>query len=208
RGRTCDGDDSFLHGPRRVEHRIRGSPPRRRGRGRGDSSSQLVTNLIETYLALLAFVARIGARRRLAMTALLSLALAGCPTDNRTLTSSEDTNRSGDSGLPDGDSGLPDSDACSNGACGCGDVSSDPKNCGACGHDCTAVPRIDTPGDVKCSASKCVIAGSACAAGYADCNGDPADGCETDLSKPEHCGSCTTTCAAGTPLCTPNGCNS
>jgi hypothetical protein len=136
------------------------------------------------------------------MTALLSLALAGCPTDDRTLTSGEHADGGAD--VSQDRSG----DACTNEVCGCGDVSSDPKNCGACGHDCTAVPRIGSPGDVKCSASKCLITGSGCLAGYGDCNGDPSDGCETDLGKPEHCGSCTKTCAADAPLCGPAGCAS
>jgi hypothetical protein len=34
-----------------------------------------------------------------------------------------------------------------------------------------------------------------CAPHTADCNDNPADGCETMLSSPQHCGACTTTCA-------------
>jgi len=33
-----------------------------------------------------------------------------------------------------------------------------------------------------------------CAPGTADCNGNPADGCETNLNDPMHCGSCTKMC--------------
>lgn len=34
-----------------------------------------------------------------------------------------------------------------------------------------------------------------CAAGFADCNGNPADGCETNLENdPAHCGSCGIDC--------------
>lgn len=46
---------------------------------------------------------------------------------------------------------------------------------------------------------------SGCEPGHADCNGDPTDGCETDLSQPQHCGSCHTACAAPTPVCVMGG---
>ncbi|WP_394826169.1 hypothetical protein [Pendulispora albinea] len=42
---------------------------------------------------------------------------------------------------------------------------------------------------------------SACAKGFADCNGDASDGCEARLSEPAHCGGCTTACGASSPLC-------
>jgi len=42
---------------------------------------------------------------------------------------------------------------------------------------------------------------SACAKGFADCNGDVRDGCETRLSDPTHCGECTAQCGAAAPLC-------
>jgi hypothetical protein len=35
----------------------------------------------------------------------------------------------------------------------------------------------------------------ACAPDTADCNGNSADGCETALNTPQHCGSCTKACA-------------
>jgi hypothetical protein len=40
-----------------------------------------------------------------------------------------------------------------------------------------------------------------CLLGFADCNGDPRDGCEADLSEPEHCGECDAHCRGDTPLC-------
>ncbi len=36
-----------------------------------------------------------------------------------------------------------------------------------------------------------------CPAGFFDCNGDPGDGCEADLSSPRTCGDCDTLCAGG-----------
>ena len=42
---------------------------------------------------------------------------------------------------------------------------------------------------------------SACTKGFADCNGDPQDGCETHLSEPSHCGACNAQCGAASALC-------
>jgi hypothetical protein len=47
----------------------------------------------------------------------------------------------------------------------------------------------------------CVVA--ACQAGYADCDKDPANGCEIDLAQPSHCGACNAACAAAAPVCVP-----
>ncbi len=40
-----------------------------------------------------------------------------------------------------------------------------------------------------------------CADGWADCDGNGANGCEADLSKPQHCGTCQQQCSGLTPLC-------
>ncbi|MFO0762940.1 MAG: DNRLRE domain-containing protein [Byssovorax sp.] len=47
-----------------------------------------------------------------------------------------------------------------------------------------------------------------CAAGFADCDGKAADGCEADLSSPASCGACGHVCAAAhaTPSCTAGAC--
>jgi len=40
-----------------------------------------------------------------------------------------------------------------------------------------------------------------CPRGFADCDGDAANGCEADLGRdPAHCGACSTTCASDDPL--------
>ena len=63
------------------------------------------------------------------------------------------------------------------------DLRVDVDNCGACGVSCA----FDNA-DAACEDGTCQIA--ACADGYADCNADPADGCEADLSDPTLCGAC------------------
>jgi hypothetical protein len=73
-------------------------------------------------------------------------------------------------------------------------LNSDPANCGACGAACSATlaaHEVHT-----CSAGTC---GSACATGYKDCNGNPADGCETQIigSDVNNCGACGNVCPSG-----------
>ncbi len=91
----------------------------------------------------------------------------------------------------------------------CVNVASDTSHCGACGMACATGPHA-TP---LCTAATC---GITCDTGYADCDRNPATGCEVDLRiDPTHCGSCanacvtapssTAVCAAGTCsfVCTP-----
>ncbi|MFO0648899.1 MAG: hypothetical protein U0326_21840 [Polyangiales bacterium] len=80
------------------------------------------------------------------------------------------------------------------------DLMTSAANCAACGNAC-AYARATA----LCVGGACRM--GACAAGFADCNANPADGCETDLaSDPASCGACgrscalpnaTATCAAG-----------
>jgi hypothetical protein len=46
-----------------------------------------------------------------------------------------------------------------------------------------------------CSSGQCVVA--QCNEGLADCDGDPATGCETDLATEDNCGACGVSCGAG-----------
>lgn len=72
------------------------------------------------------------------------------------------------------------------------DVSSDLKNCGACGNTC---PTPAT-GQAVCSDGVCGVA--TCGDRYRDCNGDPSDGCETDTQRNiDSCGRCGNRCATG-----------
>lgn len=80
---------------------------------------------------------------------------------------------------------------------GCKDLLTDPFNCGACGNACSNPRANQAPS--QCHKGICEID---CLPGFADCNGDPNDGCEVDLRvHPANCGACGTKCdfAAGQP---------
>jgi hypothetical protein len=83
------------------------------------------------------------------------------------------------------------------------DSSDDLYNCGACGLDCSKLPHV--AGNVRCAAGVCAFDDSACAPGYAICGANPEDGCDTVISDPAHCGTCTTACGSGAPYCSPSG---
>jgi hypothetical protein len=73
----------------------------------------------------------------------------------------------------------------------CVSLQQDPQNCGACGKVCNLPQAV-----AGCSAGACTVA--ACATGFANCNGAPADGCEVALaSDPKNCGACGASCGAG-----------
>jgi hypothetical protein len=68
-------------------------------------------------------------------------------------------------------------------------VSSDPSNCGKCGMVCPTIAN----GVAGCLNAVCTI--DHCNMGFADCNGDPSDGCETNtLTNPQNCGNCSSRC--------------
>ncbi len=62
------------------------------------------------------------------------------------------------------------------------DLSSDVNNCGDCGIQC-----VNPHGTTTCVNGKCVYK---CDEGYWDCDGDPTNGCESDLMKVQACGLC------------------
>ena len=78
-------------------------------------------------------------------------------------------------------------------------IKTDLANCGFCGNVC------DLPNaTAECSSGACRIATDGCAAGFQDCNGDPADGCEVNLKTNKlNCGSCNKICPDlnGDPSC-------
>jgi hypothetical protein len=108
------------------------------------------------------------------------------------------------------------SPVCLNGRCAVGmctapfeDCDGDPANgcevntlvsathCGACSSACPA--RANSA--ARCEVGRCAYA---CEPGFADCDGDPANGCEVDLrADPANCGRCASRCdpANGTGAC-------
>jgi len=87
----------------------------------------------------------------------------------------------------------------------CVDLGTSVAHCGTCDHPCGARPDVHaTP---ACEGGQCAYE---CAAGFSDCDGDAANGCEvsTNGNDPAHCGSCAP-CApvvGGTPTCTAGRC--
>ena len=83
------------------------------------------------------------------------------------------------------------------------DLTSSTAHCGFCGNVCSA-----TQAATSCTASTCGIA--SCNAGYDDCDGAYANGCETMLATSNaHCGGCGNTCPAtggGVPVCNAGVC--
>lgn len=70
---------------------------------------------------------------------------------------------------------------------GCADLRTSPLNCGACGNACSA----ERHQQMSCAEGVC-----ACATGWADCDGNAANGCETNLGTDVgHCGRCQNRCA-------------
>lgn len=82
-----------------------------------------------------------------------------------------------------------DSDGAGGGGDDCGDTSSDVDNCGSCGNVCG-----DQHATPSCAAGRCSLA---CDLGHADCDGEPANGCEADVEgDADNCGACGNTCSA------------
>jgi hypothetical protein len=99
-------------------------------------------------------------------------------------------------------------------AAGFGNCDNDPANgceanlnstvsaCGACGRACN-LPNATA----ACASGACVVA--QCNAGFGDCDGNPANGCETSLAgSVSHCGRCGNACPSinGTATCAMGAC--
>ena len=68
-------------------------------------------------------------------------------------------------------------------------LSGDVSNCGGCGARCSLSNAASF-----CSGGRCAVAG--CNGGFANCNGNPADGCEVSTGDDRsNCGSCGRACA-------------
>lgn len=85
---------------------------------------------------------------------------------------------------------------------GCEADLTDPATCGSCSNACSVPPGASA----TCSTGG--VCGFACLTDRGDCDGDPANGCERNLTNdPDHCGSCMTACPSGGPN-TVRGCAS
>jgi hypothetical protein len=82
----------------------------------------------------------------------------------------------------------------------CVSVSDPAFGCGSC-VACSPAHAIGACGG---DGGACSVA--SCEPGWADTDGNPANGCETDLSSPSTCTSALLACSGGTPLCAPTGC--
>ncbi len=75
-------------------------------------------------------------------------------------------------------------------------------HCGMCGRACSLANAT-----AACTGGSCTVA--SCNAGFGDCDGDPSNGCETNLATtPAHCGRCGGACGAinGAATCAAGAC--
>jgi hypothetical protein len=80
------------------------------------------------------------------------------------------------------------------------DTAGDINNCGACANKCPFVAN----GTAKCAAGKC---GTTCDTNFADCDGDPFNGCEAALLlNSDHCGGCGMKCTISGTVCSGGVC--
>jgi hypothetical protein len=95
---------------------------------------------------------------------------------------------------------VPDAtpDGTPDGICG---SATDRRNCGRCGHDCTALPQVLFD-KVQCRDGACVIPADGCLPGFGHCATDVERGCESDITQRGRCGACGVSCSSATPLCT------
>jgi hypothetical protein len=93
-------------------------------------------------------------------------------------------------------SGTADCDG--NAANGCEVSTTSVSNCGGCGVVCPVRPGTTA----ACVAGACI---SPCSPGFADCDGDPSNGCSSLQTDPLNCGGCGVVCPAGR-ACTAGAC--
>ncbi|MFO0624665.1 MAG: fibrinogen-like YCDxxxxGGGW domain-containing protein [Polyangiales bacterium] len=83
------------------------------------------------------------------------------------------------------------------------ELASSAAHCGSCGRSCLTANVTAA----ACAAGQCRI--TACATGFADCDGNASNGCETDTQvSPSHCGACGNACMApgGSATCRAGTC--
>ncbi|HSY21020.1 MAG TPA: hypothetical protein VK841_02845, partial [Polyangiaceae bacterium] len=132
-------------------------------------------------------------------------ALDGGAPDGGSAHSVADAGAGADAGVPDGAADAAVGPLCG-GHCAAGDV--------LCGGFCypagTGCPACNADacsqnGKATCNAQgQCQVV--SCNPGWQDCDGDPTNGCEADLTSAATCGTCGNACSGGTPLCSSGSC--
>ncbi len=111
---------------------------------------------------------------------------------------------------PTGEGGLADVRVPTDGPCNpgttrcgdfCVDLQTDPDNCNRCGSGCAARANA-VP---ACRLGACALT---CAANFGDCDGNPANGCETPTNTATNCRLCGSACnfPNAMAMCTDTGC--
>ena len=78
----------------------------------------------------------------------------------------------------------------------CKDLSANDLNCGTCNKPCDLTEAPDHPNMYYgCLASEC--GKLKCAGGFANCDGNLGNGCETSILSDDNCGACGNKCSAG-----------
>jgi hypothetical protein len=85
------------------------------------------------------------------------------------------------------------------------DLRSDIDNCAACGNKCKFTVGVTPHASLSCAANGCA---AQCDAGYGNCDGNYANGCEQPLNTMMHCGGCGKACSIGNAAatCTSGSC--
>lgn len=110
---------------------------------------------------------------------------------------------------------CPNGGTCSNGICSGWTCVPGSVTCGVapgtrveCNSDGTSTRTLPCPVPPNAASSACTggVCGFSCSAGFSDCDGIAANGCESDLAtSASNCGSCGRSCATGT-VCTSSAC--
>ncbi len=79
----------------------------------------------------------------------------------------------------------------------CVDLATNRNHCGACGRVCAvATGGTSAAATTACVAGRCIVTACTLASeGYTDCDGDAANGCETNLNTRANCGACGRACS-------------
>lgn len=129
-----------------------------------------------------------------------STSTSGSSTSSGSTSGSSSSSSSGSSSSVDGGGDPACAPVCAGKICGGACVQIDDPNYGCTPTSCAACPVTGYDREY-CIEGQCTTGGSNCLSGFADCDGNVANGCETDLNNPATCGSCTNSCPDTADLC-------